>query len=335
MVSHGAINFGKAAIFGSISKKVKIVKKTEKIQETAQKAEKMQVDETINETANPPPEPTPDQGKIFWHDPFFEGLKTDLRQFADVLEYQKEYELSQSALKIDVVITKKTDEQLQHDLARIFKKHNLIEYKSEKDNFSKWDYHQISAYVNLYAAANEVSLTDMTMTVVLTQYPQSLKSYLRENWGVKMEYQGGGITYVPGEKFSLQIVESRKLSKENNLLLSYLRSNLTPEESKEINEVQRKLGWDIKNIYYDRISAANRQAFKEAMSNMSVFEEIYLEVGEESGILPKRYAKVAEQATLNRDVELIKKWAKKGMSFEQIADFFDLPIENVRKLEQQ
>jgi len=211
--------------------------------------------------------PTPEQGKIYWHDPFFEGLQLDLRQYSDVLEYHKEYELSKEALKIDVVIKNKSKTTIQHDIARLFREHNLIEYKSEKDYFSVWDYWKVLAYVGLYASANKVPLPQITMTIVLTKYPKSLIKHLKDENRVKIENQGNGIYYIKDERIKIQIVESKKLSKNDNLFLSFLRSNLTTNEAKEIGGIFETLKVDSKNIYFDRIVQANKSTFEEASNS--------------------------------------------------------------------
>ena len=73
-----------------------------------------------------------EHGKIYWHEAFYEALKLELHQYKDFLEFQHEHHLSKEALRIDVLVVKKnTDVQIKKNIGKIFKRHNIFEYKSE------------------------------------------------------------------------------------------------------------------------------------------------------------------------------------------------------------
>ena len=48
------------------------------------------------------------QGKIYWHDAFYEAVQLELAEYKNVLEFKNEHHLSKEALKIDVMIIKRT-----------------------------------------------------------------------------------------------------------------------------------------------------------------------------------------------------------------------------------
>ena len=129
-----------------------------------------------------------EKGKIYWHGPFFEGLQLDLHQYKDWLEYEKEHELSKESLIVDVLVIKKTkDAKIDRDIGRIFKGHNLVEFKSEKDSFSVRDYNKILAYALFYSSFWDIPLSDITFTISLTIYPMALEKYLKNEMKQEVE----------------------------------------------------------------------------------------------------------------------------------------------------
>ncbi|MCL1994676.1 MAG: hypothetical protein FWG63_00550, partial [Defluviitaleaceae bacterium] len=48
------------------------------------------------------------QDKIYWHDAFYAALQLELYDYKDVLTFEDEHQLSKEALKMDVLIIKKT-----------------------------------------------------------------------------------------------------------------------------------------------------------------------------------------------------------------------------------
>ena len=60
--------------------------------------------------------------KIYWHEAFYWALRMELLEYEDVFEFTNEYQLSQEALKIDVVVIKKEkDVRIEKNLGRIFR----------------------------------------------------------------------------------------------------------------------------------------------------------------------------------------------------------------------
>ena len=79
-------------------------------------------------------------------------------------------------------------------------------------------------------------------------------------------------------------MESKELSKEENLFLRNLRSNLSSEDAKEITEAYKEIkSFDEKNVYLDRLIQANQQAFKEAIILGEAAKALFLEVADEEG----------------------------------------------------
>lgn len=79
--------------------------------------------------------------KIQWHPGFYTAAEIELRQNRADLEYHREYNLSKKPLQIDLlVIEKLKDVQIQNEIGKIFRRYNIIEYKSPDDGLTVDDF---------------------------------------------------------------------------------------------------------------------------------------------------------------------------------------------------
>ncbi|MCL1996747.1 MAG: hypothetical protein FWG63_11120, partial [Defluviitaleaceae bacterium] len=175
---------------------------------------------------------------------------------------------------MDVLIIKKTaDVKIDKNIGRIFKNNNIFEYKSEKDNLSIWDYNKVIGYAMIYSAFEEIPTEDITISFVVTPKPMKLFDNLINGRGFEVEEVNNGIYYIKGDTFKIQIIESKRLTAEENVFLKNLRSNLTKMDMQEVFEAYRKYGLLEKvNVYLDRVLGANQSTLEEvlAMTNVAV-----------------------------------------------------------------
>ena len=74
--------------------------------------------------------------KLQWHPAFGAALRITLQDEMRYLEMHEEHLLSKKPLQIDVLIIKKLqDVKIKKTIGRIFRKHNIIEYKSPDAHF--------------------------------------------------------------------------------------------------------------------------------------------------------------------------------------------------------
>jgi len=72
--------------------------------------------------------------RLPWHPAFFEAIQLELDEYSQDLQFIPEYPLTTEPLRIDVVIIKKSrDIPIEKNIASIFRKENIIEYKSPDD----------------------------------------------------------------------------------------------------------------------------------------------------------------------------------------------------------
>ncbi|MCL2374579.1 MAG: hypothetical protein FWC65_04990 [Treponema sp.] len=165
-----------------------------------------------------------DNGQIAWHPAFFEAIQMELDEYRGALQFISEHQLTSEPLRIDVVIIKKTaDVPIKKNIASIFRKVNILEYKSPDDYVSVKDFYLAYGYAILYVALNkEADITDMTLNFVASRHPQKLIRHLTETRNFSVEEKRPGIYTVMGDVLPIQIIDSRKLSAEENIWLKDL-----------------------------------------------------------------------------------------------------------------
>ena len=170
-------------------------------------------------------------------------------------------------LIMDVLIIKKTaDVRIDKNIGRIFKSHNVFEYKSEDDSLSIWDYNKVAGYAMIYSAFNKISIRDITINFVITLRPIKLLDYQTNDRGFDVDEASPGIYYVKSDAFAVQIIESKKLNAKENVFLKNLRSNLTKTDLQEVLDAFRKFdSLERVSAYLNRIMDANELVVKEVM----------------------------------------------------------------------
>jgi len=85
----------------------------------------------------------------------------ELDEYSQDLEFISEFPLNTQPLKIDVVIIKKSrDIAIEKNIASIFRKENIIEYKSPDDYVSVDDFYKVYGYACLYSSRGHIAHPD-------------------------------------------------------------------------------------------------------------------------------------------------------------------------------
>jgi len=241
--------------------------------------------------------------KVFWHEAFFEAIQLEFHDYRDSLDFQDEHHLSKEALIMDVlVIKKKQGERIDKNIGKIFKTHNVFEFKSEKDSLSEQDYNKVIAYALLYSSFTPAPVSDITVSFAITVHPRELLKYLENERGFKVQTIENGIYYIKGDTFPVQILESKLLSSDENLFLKNLRSNLNTEDVTKTSEAYKRLKpFENRNAYLDRLIQANKNVFMEAIFMSDATKEIFFEVAEKHGwFVDREFEKAKAKAALRR-----------------------------------
>ena len=171
--------------------------------------------------------------KLQWHPAFCSALRLELLEDAENLEFTDEFQLTEKPLQIDCTVVKvKRDCKIKNEIGKIFRKHNIFEYKSPMDELNIDTFYKAVAYACLYKVlpnhVNEIPAEEITITLIRDRKPVKLMQELEKSgYGYKKE--AAGIYYVNGAMFPMQIIESSELDVDMHVQLKALTNHL--EES--------------------------------------------------------------------------------------------------------
>lgn len=154
---------------------------------------------------------------IQWHTGFVHAMRLYLMDYEDDIEFNDEFQLTRKPLIIDLTVVKKPDDLvIDNNIGRFFRKHNILEYKSPRDELNLETFYKVQAYALLYMIAPgnceangaPINEKDITVTIVRAAYPRELIKDLTEHGYTVLE-QPNNIYYIEGAQFPIQIVVTK------------------------------------------------------------------------------------------------------------------------------
>ena len=86
--------------------------------------------------------------KIQWHPGFVAAMDLEFEENRSDLIYEKEYNLNTKPLEIDLLIIKKdSNVQIVNEIGKLFRGHNIVEYKSPDDHMDIDTFYKAEAYM--------------------------------------------------------------------------------------------------------------------------------------------------------------------------------------------
>ena len=154
---------------------------------------------------------------------------------------------------------------------------------------------------------------------------------MRENGGCKVAESSPGIYTVTGERFPIQVINSRRLPLEENLWLGSLSDKLDAAGFGRVSMEAHRQGKTFRlGAYLHAIMRANPRALKEAieMDDTLTLEKVL----EETGLIAKWETR-GEEKGLEKGLEIAAQNAlAKGYPLETIRDITGLDMEAIEKL---
>ena len=216
-----------------------------------------------------------------WHPAFYADIQIELEAEADLLIFENEHQLGTKPKEIDVLIVKKEQEvPVRKNIGRIFRKYNIVEYKSPTDYLSIDDFYKVYGYACFYKAdtsrEDSIKIQDITITFVCHRYPRSLMRHLKEERGYQITGVEDGIYYIIGDKIPIQMILTKELSEKHNLWLKSLTDDL--EGADTVRRLIEQYGEHKENKLYksvmNLIVRANQDKFKEVKTMCEALEEL-------------------------------------------------------------
>ncbi len=263
---------------------------------------------------------TNDKEVLQWHPAFYASLQIEFAEEADKLIFENEHQLGTKPKEIDVLIIKKnSSDRIQKNLGRIFRKHNIVEYKSPKDYLSVDDFYKVYGYACFYKAdtskENQISIEDITITFVCHKYPRKMIKHLKEVQKLNIVKQENGIYYIYNNIIPIQLIITSGLTDEMNLWLGNLTDGLREKYIvdrlvKEFAPHQRENNY--KSVM-DAIVRANREVFTEVGIVCDALQEIIEEIAEQRAEerVERKLAERLEKEVTERAEKLVEERVEK------------------------
>ena len=267
-----------------------------------------------------------DEDRLSWHPAFFEAIQMELDEYSHALQFIYEYQLTTEPLRIDVVIIKKIkDIPINKNIASIFRKDNIVEYKSPSGNISVKDFYKVYGYACIYLVLNGLNINDLSITFVESYYPRDLLIHLEKERGYEVEEKWPGIYIIKGDIIPIQIIDNRNLSEEENIWIKNLDIELDKQRILNVTtEIHRQQSKAARlKAYLDILIRANEEKFEEALKmsdTMLTLEQIL----EKVGLTARWEARGREQTALNM--------IKLGYPMESIVSVTQLDSGKVKEL---
>ncbi len=161
---------------------------------------------------------------IKWHPAFYGAAELEFISNKGDLAFNREYNLGKEPLRLDLlVVRKRPDSYIENEIGHIFKRYNVIEYKSPEDELSIDDFYKTVGYACLYKGLGEtvdqIPLKELSVSIFRDMYPLNLFKTLR-SLGMKIERRYPGIYYIRGCQAmpDTQIVVTRRLDEKHRAL---------------------------------------------------------------------------------------------------------------------
>lgn len=174
--------------------------------------------------------------KIQWHPGFVAAMNLEFLQNKDDLVFVKEHNLNTKPLAIDLLVIKKEGtEEIFNEIGKVFRGHNILEYKSPGDHLDADVFYKALGYACLYKSYGESldarKAGDITVSLVRDAKPVGLFRYLEEN-GYAITRHSHGIYYIEGKiPFPVQMVVTKELNKETHAWLRALSNKVQNEDA--------------------------------------------------------------------------------------------------------
>ena len=124
-------------------------------------------------------------GAIKWHPGFYGGMKLEMKSGDGCFTYEVERVLSDEPVRMDMLIIKKKENvAIDNPIAKFFRRHNVVEYKSPDDSLTIDDLYKTIGYACMYKGygktVNAIPAEELTVSIFRHTYPRKMFSELKK-----------------------------------------------------------------------------------------------------------------------------------------------------------
>ena len=180
-----------------------------------------------------------------YHPPMCASLELEFREDKKELVFKTEHKLNTQANSVDFLILKSDGIKTKSSLGHIFKKVNLVEYRSPDDKLGVKVLYRTKAYACLYIAYShgDYRPEDFTITFIRERKPRILMEYLKER-GYEIREHEPGMYYVSKtDMIMIQILVTRLLKAEHKWITK-LTKHVEESDVVDLMDETKKLSDD-------------------------------------------------------------------------------------------
>lgn len=158
-----------------------------------------------------------------------------------------------------------------NEIGKLFRGHNIMEYKSPEDGLNIDTFYKPGAYASLYKSYGETvdkrTADDITVSIVRQSRPAGLFGYF-EKHGIRVTNPFHGIYYVlDAVLFPTQIVVTRELDKKEHTWLTALSEGMEKQDMRalleRIDTLTQKIDRELADSVLEVSIRANRKIVEE------------------------------------------------------------------------
>ena len=276
-----------------------------------------------------------------WHPAFCSATKLELVKNKKDLQYHSEYGINTKPIQIDLLVIKKLkDAVIENQIGKIFKGHNIFEYKSGEDGLNVDTYFKTLAYACLYKAkapkVDGIDAEDITITMAREGKPVKLFRWFKEH-GYTVEEKYEGIFYVNKEGFfDVQILVLKDLDPALHVWLRSLTKKIKQDVAEklilEINDISEKDDYENADSVLQVAMKANKKMFSGLKEEYTMCEELRKlmepEFSEAKRIAEEEGRRAGREDGMELSLSVISK-LKEGKTVEEIAEETGVEIEMI------
>lgn len=277
-----------------------------------------------------------EQKKNQWHPGFAAAMRMELKDNREDLEFEEERPLNKKPLQVDMLIIKNDKNvEIKNKIGKLFKRYNIVEYKSPNDQMGIDTFYKVIGYASLYKVSSEhedgYKAEDITITLIRQRYPSKLIKYLKEI-GCIVDKIYPGIYYISRNVlFKMQIIVSKDLDSKENIWLRSLQNNISKETYHELLSSLDKLDTKEREIYGDAVFQVVTEANEVRIDKWK--EEIAMTCEALERIMaPELEAKELKGRHEGKLEGKVLAYSDVGLSVQEIADKVALSVEEVEKI---
>ena len=260
--------------------------------------------------------------KIQWHPGFVAAIDLEFKENRDDLIYEKEYNLSTKPLEIDLLVIKKEpDVQVSNEIGKLFRGHNIVEYKSPEDHLDIDVFYKASAYGCLYKSFGETvderAANDITISIIRDAKPEGLFRYFKEH-GIRVTNPYAGIYYVSDAVlFPTQIVVGKELEQKDHTWIKALSDKVQEQEMRELLEQISNLAHKFDKELADSVLEVSIRANRKMVEELRGGDKMSKEMLE---IMEPEIDKIRADDARNLIIRSVRSFRDLGASDERIQE---------------